>query len=89
MLAHAREKDLDTMVAADIMTENPVTIRHDAADIDLPKRMAEAKVRRLPVVDEAHELVGVVTMDDVVAVTGEELKNVATVIEAQSPGYAP
>lgn len=88
-IAYGRGEDLDSMTAEDIMTENPVTIRHDAEDVDLPKRMAEAKVRRIPVVDEQKNLVGVVTLDDVVAVTGEELKNVATVIEAQSPGYAP
>lgn len=88
-VAYGRGADLDSMAAADLMTENPVTIRHDAEDVDLPRRMAEAKVRRLPVVDEEKDLVGVVTLDDVVAVTGEELKNVATVIEAQSPGYAP
>lgn len=88
-LAYGRGEDLDSMTAADLMTKNPITIRHDAEDVDLPKRMAEAKVRRIPVVDEHKKLVGVVTLDDVVAVTGEELKNVATVIEAQSPGYAP
>jgi len=88
-LAYGRGEDLDSMTAADLMTENPITIRHDAEDVDLPKRMAEAKVRRIPVVDEHKHLVGVVSLDDVVAVTGEELKNVATVIEAQSPGYAP
>lgn len=89
MLAYARGKDLDAMHARDVMTENPVTIRHDAESVDLPERMAEAKVRRMPVVDDQKRLVGVVTLDDVVAVTGEELKNVATVIEEQSPAYAP
>ncbi|WP_435102668.1 CBS domain-containing protein [Halarchaeum sp. P4] len=88
-LAYADGEDLDALTAADVMSENPVTIRGDAEDVDLPERMAEAKVRRLPVVDDHGKLEGVVSLDDVVAVVGEELDDVATVIEAQSPGYAP
>lgn len=88
-LAYGRGKDLDSLTAKDLMTKNPITIRGDAEDVDLPSKLAEARVRRLPVVDEHGKLMGVVTLDDVVAVVGEELKDVATVIEEQSPGYAP
>ena len=51
--------------------------------------MAESEVRRLPVVDDDGALVGIATLDDVVATVGEELEGVATVIESQSPGYSP
>ncbi|MFB6118552.1 CBS domain-containing protein [Halosegnis sp.] len=88
-LAVAEDGDLSDTRAADIMSEDPVTISGDAPDVELPDRMAEATVRRLPVVDDDGTLEGIVTLDDVVATAGEELEAIATVIEAQSPEYSP
>lgn len=88
-LAYGQGEDLDSMAAEDIMTEDPVTIEEDAEDVELPKRMADEKVRRMPVVDDDGRLVGIATLDDVVSVVGEELEDVADVIEAQSPDYSP
>jgi Mg/Co/Ni transporter MgtE len=51
--------------------------------------MADGAVRRIPVVDDDGKLVGIATLDDVVATTGEMLDDVATVIEAQSREYEP
>jgi CBS domain-containing protein len=87
-VAVANHDDLEELAAGDVMTEDPTTIDGDAEAVELPKRMSEARVRRLPVVDDG-ELTGVATLDDVVATAGEELADVATVIEAQSPAYAP
>ncbi|MFB6160518.1 MAG: CBS domain-containing protein [Haloferacaceae archaeon] len=88
-LAIARHDDLDSLTAGDVMTADPVTIRGDAEDFELAETFAEARVRRLPVVDDDGALTGVVTLDDLVATVGEELKDVATVIEAQSREYEP
>ncbi|MFB6126494.1 MAG: CBS domain-containing protein [Halolamina sp.] len=91
-VAVAREDELDEfaeLTAEDVMTEDPATIRADAAGTELPERLAETEVRCLPVVDEAGTLTGVVTLDDVVAAVGEELAAVVSAIEAQSPEYAP
>lgn len=88
-LAVARNDDISSLTAADIMTEDPVVIHGDARGFELPETLAEAKVRRLPVVDQDGTLTGIVTLDDLVATIGEEMKDVATVIEAQSPGFAP
>ena len=46
-------------------------------------------VRRIPVVDDDGALVGIATLDDVVATVGEMLDDVATVIEGQSREYEP
>jgi CBS domain-containing protein len=88
-LAVARHGDLSDLAAEDIMTPDPVTIHEDATAVDLPARMAEGRVRRIPVVDDDGVLVGIATLDDVVATAGEMLKDVATVIEWQSREYRP
>jgi CBS domain-containing protein len=69
------------------MTEETHTLRDDDESIETAITMAEAGVRRIPVVDESDSLVGLVSLDDVVALTGEQLGDAATVIEKQSPGY--
>jgi CBS domain-containing protein len=88
-LAVARHDDLSELTAADIMTEDPVTVHQDATAVDLPAAMAEGRVRRIPVVGDDGKLVGIATLDDVVATVGEMLKDVATVIEWQSREYRP
>lgn len=84
-----RSDDVASQTAGDLMSEDLATIRADAEAAELPRNLGEAKVRRLPVVDDQGALQGIVTLDDVVATIGEEVDNVATVIEAQSPGYSP
>ena len=87
-LAFGRGEDLTSMTAEDLMPEGEVrTVSADAEADQLPKRLEEARVRRLPVVDDDGKLVGIVTLDDVVATIGEELDDVASVIESQSRKY--
>ncbi|KTG13377.1 CBS domain-containing protein [Haloferax profundi] len=88
-LAVAQYDDVTDLTAGDVMTEDPVTIHEDATAVDLPAAMADGRVRRIPVVGDDGELVGIATLDDVVATAGEMLKDVATVIESQSREYEP
>lgn len=88
-IALADHGDVSDLVAEDVMTPDPVTIHEDATAVDLPARMAEGRVRRIPVVDDDGNLTGIATLDDVVATAGEMLKDVATVIEWQSREYRP
>ena len=81
-LAVARYDDLSELSAEAIMTPDPVTIHEDATAVDLPATMADGRVRRIPVVDDDGRLVGIATLDDVVATAGEMLDDAATVIEA-------
>ncbi|AXG06383.1 CBS domain-containing protein [Haloplanus rubicundus] len=88
-LAVARYDDLSELTAEDIMTPDPVTIQEDATAVDLPATMADGRVRRIPVVDDDGRLVGIATLDDVVATAGEMLDDVAAVIESQSREFEP
>lgn len=87
-IAVGEEGDVGSMTADDFLSGDPATVDADAEAIEVARRFGEAKVRRLPVVDDG-ELFGVVSVDDVVATTGEQLEEIADVIEAQSPGYSP
>lgn len=80
---------VDSRTAEDVMTEAIEHIREDAESVELADRLGEAKVRRLPVVDDSGDLVGIVTLDDLVSILGEQLAEVADVIETQSPAYSP
>ncbi|MFB6104951.1 MAG: CBS domain-containing protein [Halobacteriaceae archaeon] len=86
-LAVADHDDLESLSVADIMTRDPITVHEDATAVDLPAAMAKGHVRRIPVVDDDGNLVGIATLDDVVATVGEMMKDVATVIEWQSRDY--
>jgi CBS domain-containing protein len=53
------------------------TIRRDEGIYNVTQKMMELAVRRLPVVNHAGVLVGVVTLDDLIALLSRELRNVA------------
>jgi len=61
----AREIDPRSVRVGDIMTPDPVTVR-DGESIEVALRgMRRAGVRRMPVVDARGQLVGVLSIDDV------------------------
>jgi CBS domain-containing protein len=53
------------------------TIRNDKGIYNATQKMMELAVRRLPVVNQAGILVGMVTIDDLIALLSRELRNVA------------
>ncbi len=84
-----RDGDLSGITTEEIMTERAVTLQEDDDSLAAARTMAEEGVRRIPVVDSSDSVVGIVSLDDVISLTGEQLENAATVIEKQSPGYQP
>lgn len=65
--------DAAALTVDDVMTTDLVTAREDDSLIDLMRSMRRKGVRRLPVVGGLDELIGVVTLDDVLGVLSEEL----------------
>lgn len=63
LIAEARHADMTTI--ADIMTAKPVTCR---ADDDLQQAisaMAQHQIRRVPIVDETEQIVGIIAQADI------------------------
>ncbi|MFT4922787.1 MAG: CBS domain-containing protein [Haloarculaceae archaeon] len=66
--------------------EEVVTIDADAGLYDLVELCSEQGIRRVPVVDD-EDLVGIISLSDVVVLLGMELQHVATAIRSTSPAY--
>jgi CBS domain-containing protein len=66
-----------------VMTCPVTTIRQDEGVYNATQQMMELAVRRLPVVDEQGQLVGLVSLDDLLLLLGRELHNIAEGIRAE------
>ncbi len=66
---HARsQQKVHALVAADLMTSPAVTVTDTASIADAARLAAQARVRRLPVLDRVGVLVGIVTRGDLLRV---------------------
>lgn len=81
----ATGRDADGARVRDVMTEDLETITADAGVWELFDRLGEASVRRMPVVDYEGMLAGIVTHDDLNTLLADEQRELAQVIEAESP----
>jgi len=78
----ARGMDPEEVRVGDVMVKKPVTIRQDLGIFDAARMFAKTGVRRLPVVTGSGVLVGVITMDDVVMLLGNEMGHMAGALSA-------
>ena len=75
----AADLDPSLLSVEDVMSTELLTAREDDSLIDLVRSMRRRGVRRLPVVGAQGELIGLVTMDDVLEVLAQEF---AVLVEA-------
>jgi CBS domain-containing protein len=73
----ARETDPRTLRVSDVMTQNPVVTRDSDSLEQALARMRAIGVRRLPVVGSRGELVGVLSLDEIIDSLAAALQNVA------------
>jgi CBS domain-containing protein len=78
----AKGRDPDTVRVGDVMHRKPVTIRQDLGILDAVKTFARTGVRRLPVVTKNGTLVGVIAVDDVIMLLGNEMGHLAGALTA-------
>lgn len=90
MVAFGRT-DFASRTVAEEMSDRLVTAEERESLIDVLKRMRAHGIRRLPVVDEAGGLQGLLTFDDLVELLAEEAADLRTLVtrELRREGAAP
>jgi CBS domain-containing protein len=73
----AREADPRKFTVADIMTPNPIVLGLGDPLSAAMAEMRRAGVRRMPVVGESGELVGLLSLDDVLEAVAGEMQSIA------------
>jgi CBS domain-containing protein len=73
----AKGMDPDTTRVGEVMHKKPITIRQDLGVLDAAKVFAKTGVRRLPVVTKGGTLVGVIAVDDLIMLLGNEMGHLA------------
>ena len=76
--------DLYCSTVADVMSTELTTVREDEEVADVIKQLARAAVRRAPVVNATGDLVGILSMDDLLPAVAEDLATLARLIGTQS-----
>lgn len=80
----ARELDATQLTVGDVMSHELISVLEDDSIKDMLVTMRRKGIRRLPVVKATGVLVGLVTLDDVLALMAEQLREVAAVIETEA-----
>ena len=76
----ATELDETVITVGDIMTPEVFTVKESASTHDAIELMRRKTSRRLPVVDETGELIGILTLDDALQIVSEELLDLAKLV---------
>lgn len=76
----AEELSLDAVLIADIMTPKLISICESSDLMTAIKRMRINGIRRIPVVNEAGGLVGILSIDDILEVIAEQLTDIDQII---------
>lgn len=79
----AKEVDVNTVTLGDVMYRDIILARENDDVSDTIKIMRQAGIRRIPVVDDSGTLIGIVTMDDLIDLIAEQLKDLAELISMQ------
>ncbi|MBL9078884.1 MAG: CBS domain-containing protein [Planctomycetes bacterium] len=73
------------ITVADVMTGHVEVVREDASIETALARMRQEAVRRLPVVDADGRMVGIVSLEDVLALLAREMAAVGEFLQRTSP----
>jgi CBS domain-containing protein len=79
------EKGPRTTQVAEVMTQDPVRISVDKDLHHLTSLMHAFHVRRVPVVDGYDTTLGIITLDDLIALLGEEMSEIGKAVSEEFP----
>jgi CBS domain-containing protein len=83
----AEGSDPRRTTVSDVLTYGPVTVHVDDGVETALACMREHGVRRLPIVDDEGQVVGMVTVDDLVVLLGHEMKDLGEGIEESADAF--
>lgn len=63
-----------------LIRRQPTVIGEEAGVLDATRLLSRRGVRRLPVVDRAGKLVGIISLDDILMLIGSELGHIASTL---------
>jgi CBS domain-containing protein len=81
----AAGRDPHDTTVEDVMTREPKTAGEDAPIEMAVRQMRAGAFRRLPVVDNRGELIGLVTLDDILMLLCEEFASIRGLLQRESP----
>jgi CBS domain-containing protein len=81
----AEQKEPRTTKVAEVMTPDPVRISIDKDLQHLTSLMHTFHVRRVPVVDGYDTPLGIITLDDLIALLGDEMAEIGKAISEEFP----
>jgi signal-transduction protein with cAMP-binding, CBS, and nucleotidyltransferase domain len=84
----AKGLDTNATTVDQVMTQPPATVSEQDAIEHAITVMRRERCRRLPVVDGDGQLVGLLSLDDVLQLLAEELTTVGELLERQTPQFA-
>ncbi len=79
----ARGLDPEKVTAGEVMSERPIYVSQSRDVTTVLELMRDEGVRRVPVVDDRHELVGVVALDDLILAVSSNLSSIAEAIRKE------
>lgn len=79
----AAGRDAAEVSVAQIMSTDLITAREDDDAMATLQRMRNAGVRRMPVVDAAGALVGIITVDDYINVFAEQMEDLVRLVSRE------
>jgi CBS domain-containing protein len=79
----AKGIDMNAVTVGDVMTSELVTARENDSLYEVMQRMRAKGVRRMPVVDAAGTLVGIVSVDDLLDLLADELTALARLVSRE------
>ena len=76
----AEDVDVDSVSVKDVMSPEPIIASEKDSLSDTLKRMRDRGVRRVPVTDREGQVVGVLSVDDVLSLLASELTDIDSLI---------
>jgi CBS domain-containing protein len=73
----------EAILVGDVMNRELLAVRQDAGIAETIELMRMKGVRRLPVIDDAGGLVGIVAADDVLSLLADEMSALATMVSRE------